>query len=235
MSSTEPPAPAFRSVELATAADLPEIAETMQAALIVDPFWTGMKGTISLEEEYKFIYDNLVPRIVKGTEYGACEFWKVVDENGKILGWAGFGKPIVLTEEQKKAANSTYIFPPGRNEGLCDLFQNRILPAAAKNGFDPTRDFQRQNTMVRPEYQRQGIGRMLTKKLNEIADAGGAATHVRARPGASALFVQMGYEILERIDFDLGDYGAEGGKTALFVMRRPPGAKEEKGKKLDWS
>lgn len=89
--------------------------------------------------------------------------------------------------------------------------------------------------MVQPEYQRQGLGRLLTEKCNEIADNGGASTYVRARPNVAGLFIQMGYETLERIDFDLGDFGLEGGKTAVFVMKREPGAVEEKGRKVDWS
>jgi ribosomal protein S18 acetylase RimI-like enzyme len=87
--------------------------------------------------------------------------------------------------------------------------------------------------MVRPEFQRRGLGRLLTEKCNEVADARGAATYVRAQPGAAGLFIQTGYEVLERIDFDLNDFGAEGGRTAIFVMRREPGAKEQRGRSLD--
>jgi ribosomal protein S18 acetylase RimI-like enzyme len=87
--------------------------------------------------------------------------------------------------------------------------------------------------MVRPEYQRRGLGRLLTEKCNEVADAGGAATYVRAQPGAAGLFIQTGYEVLERFDFDLNDFGAEGGRTAVFVMKREPGAKEQRGRRLD--
>lgn len=76
---------------------------------------------------------------------------------------------------------------------------------------------------------------MLSVKVHEIANQGGAPTYVRARPKAAALFVQMGYEVLERIDFDLADFGLEGGKTAVFIMKREPGAVEKKGRQLDWS
>ena len=100
--------------------------------------------------------------------------------------------------------------------------------------------------MVLPTHHRQGIGRMLTEKLNAVADAWRAPTYVRARPGAAALFVQMGYETLERIDFDLKDFGVDlrslgfeskelETRTAVFAMRRMPGAKDERGAKLDWS
>ncbi|KAF8858562.1 hypothetical protein BDZ45DRAFT_673848 [Acephala macrosclerotiorum] len=41
--------------------------------------------------------------------------------------------------------------------------------------------------MVRPDDQRQGLGRLLTEKRHEIAGERGAATYVRVRPGAVGL------------------------------------------------
>lgn len=79
---------------------------------------------------------------------------------------------------------------------------------------------------------------MLTEHLNKLADEGGAPTYVRARPGAAGLFRQMGYEVLERIDFDLKDFGVDLGgaetKTAIFAMKREVGAKGDRSAKLDW-
>ncbi|CZR65440.1 uncharacterized protein PAC_15340 [Phialocephala subalpina] len=223
------------SLGLVTISDLPEIAEIMVQAMSQDTFWGGMKGTITPEEEYQFTYEMLLPQVVNGGQMGAYEGWKVVDEHGRILAWAGLSKPVSLTEEQKKMATAAFQFPQGRNQALYDFFQNRVLPSAGKNGCDASRHFQRQNTMVRPEYQRQGLGRLLTEKCNEVADAAGAVTYVCARPGAAGLFAQMGFETLERLDFDLNDYGVQGGKTALFVMRRDSGAQNQRGQKLDWS
>jgi hypothetical protein len=84
-----------------------------------------------------------------------------------------------------------------------------------------------------------GLGRLLTEKLNAIADEGEAPTFVRARPGAAALFRQEGYETLERMDFDLKDFGVDLGdaetKTAVFVMKREVGAKGDRSATLDWS
>lgn len=78
-----------------------------------------------------------------------------------------------------------------------------------------------------------GLGRLLTEKCNEVADAGGAATYARAQPGSANLFIQMGYEVLEKIDINMSDFGVEGGKTARFIMKREPNAKKQWGKKLD--
>lgn len=87
--------------------------------------------------------------------------------------------------------------------------------------------------MVRPEYQRRGLGRLLTRKCNEVADAAGAATYVRAQPGAAGLFIQMGYEVQERFDFDLDNLGASGGETTVFIMKRLPYAREQRGRRID--
>jgi ribosomal protein S18 acetylase RimI-like enzyme len=78
--------------------------------------------------------------------------------------------------------------------------------------------------MVLPENQRMGLGRILTDKINSIADEKGAAVYARARPNAAALFRKMGYVDVERIDVDFAKYGGEGKETA-YVLIRQPGAK----------
>lgn len=86
--------------------------------------------------------------------------------------------------------------------------------------------------MVRPEHQRQGLGRLLTEKCNQVADAAGAATYATARLGAAALFVQMGFEVLETIDVDLSELEAGGGVEVRFVMKRESGAEDWPGRRL---
>lgn len=78
------PLPTTYSVQLVTPSDVPEMAEIMVAALKKDEFWTGLKGSMTDEEEYKFTHDTMLPRFTKGAELGASEGWKVVDENGYI-------------------------------------------------------------------------------------------------------------------------------------------------------
>jgi len=75
--------------------------------------------------------------------------------------------------------------------------------------------------MVRPTHHR--LGTLLTSKINSIADAANGIIYARARPSAAGLFYRNGYEVLERVDFDLGDFDGEG-KTAIFMMKREPGA-----------
>lgn len=82
----------------------------------------------------------------------------------------------------------------------------------------------RQSTMVDMPYQRKGIGRMITRKCNELADAAGAATFVRARPTSKSLFESEGYRVLEEIPMNYEDFGFPG-KPAVYVMKREPGGK----------
>jgi ribosomal protein S18 acetylase RimI-like enzyme len=75
--------------------------------------------------------------------------------------------------------------------------------------------------MVDTPYQRQGIGRMITRKCNEIADAAGAATFVKARPSSKPMFEKEGYKVLEEIPMNYEEFGYEG-KSAMYVMKREP-------------
>lgn len=68
-----------------------------------------------------------------------------------------------------------------------------------------------------------------------MADEAGGVTYARARPDSAALFLTEGYEVLERIDADLGDYSVEGGKTTFFVMRREDGVKSNSEARMNWS
>jgi hypothetical protein len=86
--------------------------------------------------------------------------------------------------------------------------------------------------MVHPDYQRKGIGRMITEKMNQIADSKEAPTYVRARPKIASLLRRMGYEVLEKYEVNLADYGGEG-ETAAYAMRREPGAKNDESARLD--
>ena len=51
-------------------------------------------------------------------------------------------------------------------------------------------------------------------------------------------FVQMDYEVIERIDFDLADFGVDLGdaetRAAVFALTREVGAREMRGRELDW-
>ena len=85
--------------------------------------------------------------------------------------------------------------------------------------------------MVDPAYQRKGLGKLITKKCNEVADEKGIATYARCRPGMAAMLLKMGYEVAEKITCDLGEYGSHG-VTHFYAMRREPGANEDDNARL---
>lgn len=78
--------------------------------------------------------------------------------------------------------------------------------------------------MVDGPYQKKGIGRMISNKCNELADAKGAVTFVKARPSSKPLFEKDGYRVLETIPMNYENFGWEG-KSELYVMKREPGGK----------
>jgi GNAT superfamily N-acetyltransferase len=163
------------------------------------------------------------------------------------VAWGGLGIPVPLTEEQQKAVKGGITeLPPDFNMELakCLMFHEAIFKKCLqKHGYDPTKHFGkssslqppilgnkltislvRQSTMVDTPYQRKGIGRMLTRKCNELADAAGAATYARARPTSKKLFESEGYKVLEEIPMNYEDFGFQG-KSAVYVMRREPGGR----------
>jgi hypothetical protein len=64
----------------ATLADLPDLTKIMQSALSSDAFWTALKGTTTLEAEYKLIEATIRPRLDGSSPEKLT--WKVVDEHG---------------------------------------------------------------------------------------------------------------------------------------------------------
>ena len=73
-------------IELATRDDLLDMAVIWSLAMAADPFWRAMKGPdCPFEGECAFIEQSLAPRMGPGAEMGACQTWKVVDEEGYVL------------------------------------------------------------------------------------------------------------------------------------------------------
>lgn len=80
--------------------------------------------------------------------------------------------------------------------------------------------------MVLPEYQRKGLGRLLTAKLHETVDAVEGTVYVIARYTSASLFQKMGYQILETFVCDFADFGGVG-KESFYGLKREPGAVDD--------
>jgi GNAT superfamily N-acetyltransferase len=82
----------------------------------------------------------------------------------------------------------------------------------------------RNGTFVLPEYQRKGVGTMLSLVCNEIADRAGSKTFVTARPNSLHMLQKTGFEILAENVIDMTKFGGgeEDGKSWTMV-REPQG------------
>jgi len=70
-------------VERAGRDDLPEMAAIWSRAMEADTFWKAMIGPkCTFEEECAYTIQSLEPRFGAGTDLGACQTWKIVDEGG---------------------------------------------------------------------------------------------------------------------------------------------------------
>ena len=73
-------------IERASKEDLSEIAAIWARAMAPDPFWKALNGPkCTFEEICDYVKQTLAPRFGPGVELGACEHWKVVDENGYVI------------------------------------------------------------------------------------------------------------------------------------------------------
>ena len=66
--------------------DLPDIADVFTYAMEADPFWKAMEGpSCTFEEQHANNIRGLSPRLHAGAEFGACQTWKVIDEDGYVM------------------------------------------------------------------------------------------------------------------------------------------------------
>lgn len=74
---------------------------------------------------------------------------------------------------------------------------------------------------VRPEYQRQGLGRRLMKQALLDADRDGAQTYLAASDAGKRLYVKDGFRELEVVKLDFIHLGASGVRNTTAMMRDP--------------
>ncbi|KAG4412893.1 hypothetical protein IFR04_013967 [Cadophora malorum] len=229
------------TIHQAVPSDLDEMVDVWVQACKEDTNWRMMKGSMTEEQEYAFVKDTIRSRVEIGVRIGAFQSWKIVDEdNGEIAGWTSASLPKTLTKEETKLITPSRQLPPEGNAAVRDFMLHEVGPLSAKNGFDRTKHFHRQGSMVRPEYQRQGLMRRLTAYIHEIADAQGEPVYVSARSAGAGSFLKQGFEVLEWVDLEMGELDEnfrgkgelKNGKTRFRLMKREAGAKPTPEKKL---
>lgn len=133
--------------------------------------------------------------------------------------------------------------PKGINEALLNEFL-ATLSFTGEYGYDPEKHFRksfsqsvlnyrhlmfadRQGTNVLPEYQRKGIGKMLSLRCNELADKAGAKTFVIAGPKGMQMLQKTGFEILVQNEIDMKNFDAREEDRKSWVMVREPQGKSD--------
>lgn len=76
--------------------------------------------------------------------------------------------------------------------------------------------------MVHTDYQRKGLGSLLTRHCNEIADKAGGRTFVIARPASKHMFESHGFRVLGSEDLDMTKYGGDENDGRAWVLVREP-------------
>lgn len=74
---------------------------------------------------------------------------------------------------------------------------------------------------MRPEYQRNGLGRMLLKPGLETADKEGKRTYIEATREGLGLYVKLGWKQFDELVTDLVPYGGTVVGTTTLMMREP--------------
>ncbi|KAK0099585.1 hypothetical protein ONS95_013516 [Cadophora gregata] len=222
-----------------TPSDLDEMVTIWVQAMDADPFWKTWMGSMTESQIFEWTRENLRYRIVTGVELGVMQTWKVVDEeSGKIAAWTGlsFPWPESLTDEERASLTSAWSPPEGGNWPIRNWYIENVGPMVKAAGYDQSKHFLRQGSMVLPSYQRRGLMTLLTQKCNSISDAHGAPTYVNARPGAAKMLYNLGFEVCSVRDAELGEFDEklrgkgelENGETRFCAMRREVSARGER-------
>lgn len=159
-----------------------------------------------------------------------------------MVAFAGLTGPAILTPEQMAIiqVSRPWLEVEGWNTSIARVFQEDIMPLTDSYGYDPTQHFRtlslfaklhmgersnfdqdRSMIMVRPDHQRSGIGRWLTRACNEVADKAGAVTYVRAMANATTMLQKEDFKILHSKEIDFSKYGGEGVERVAGLRREP--------------
>lgn len=134
-----------------------------------------------------------------------------------------------MTGEAKDMALSTEMPPvlPGTNmEAFHSMFE--MLNGAHQYGYNPEEDFHRKGTTIHPDFQKKGLGTVLTKVWNEVTDKSGDRTWCPCRPTSIKMFREHGFKDVGVIDANLERWGGSRENSLTYItLRYPPGKEPE--------
>ncbi|KAH8807340.1 hypothetical protein F5884DRAFT_789029 [Xylogone sp. PMI_703] len=172
-----------------------------------------MMQEVDPSELHKFLI-NLYAEKIKQPE---MTYYKVVDlDTGRLAGCTGLSMPIAEPPAEKHPP-----MPQGIQEKLAGQFFGVMLGRSKNFGFDPTKHCHRVGTFVHPDYQRQGVGTLLTRHCNKVADEAGFPTYVGAASTSAVLFRKEGFQEIDCLETKIEDFGGPKGVDRSYVLLRP--------------
>lgn len=148
----------------------------------------------------------------------ACAYIKAMDPSGEIVGfavWYFYTKPSQSRNPWEGIEGSKDTQP------LRDQYFGRLVETRERwMGHEATYALLA-NMVVKPEWQRRGIGsRLLTWGIKQ-ADGLGLPCWLNASPQGLGLYLKHGWREAETLTFDLSAYGGAAGQTYRTVgMKR---------------
>ncbi|KAH7342452.1 hypothetical protein BKA65DRAFT_478333 [Rhexocercosporidium sp. MPI-PUGE-AT-0058] len=198
--------------------DVPLVAEIFVAAMSKDLQWQSLMRDVKFEDWLAWQVEYFKLR------------WKLPDKRlffaretatGKVVGYTILGLPGNFSKEQIDASSGVPPMPEGVNQVILKAMV-ALIGISKEHGYDSTKHYHRKGIAVLPEYQRRGIARMLSERLNEIVDEEGGATYVVTMPVSSQLFATQEFEIVGIRSMDMTEFGGAPSDGNNYVMLRKP-------------
>ncbi|RDW75696.1 hypothetical protein BP5796_06517 [Coleophoma crateriformis] len=217
-----------------------DIWEIMEIAYADDELWRPAVKNCDPKEVHSWLLEHVAPR----WNFPDIETYQIIE---KSTGWFPW-KDRPLSEELKAEVVSEHMppLPKGANVDAFAAFMG-MLDCTHPYGYDMEQDYRkrslpipwldalcgykliltppidRKGTMVHPDYQKRGFGRVLIHHCNEVSDKTGGRTFAPIRPNSRRLFSSMGYKKLGESNCHAERFGEDAERGIDWPMLRNPG------------
>ncbi|RDW82377.1 hypothetical protein BP6252_03489 [Coleophoma cylindrospora] len=225
-----------------------DIWEVMEIAYADDELWRPSIKNCDPKEVHAWLLEHIAPR----WSFPDMEVYQITEKStGKLVAWTALQFPWKdrpLSEELRAEVvdEHTPPLPKGVNLDAFTAFLGMFV-CTYPYGYDMEHDYRkkslpipwldavcgykltlapridRKGTMVLPDYQKRGFGRVLTHHCNEISDKTGGRTFAPIRPNSRKLFSSMGYKKLGESNCHAERFGEDAERGIDWPMLRNPG------------
>lgn len=153
-------------------------------------------------------------------------FLKVVDSSlgGKIIGIAQWDiYPNPLTDREFEQVCAMEEAPDESPKEVWDEFFGYISRSRRKWLADRAPRACLFALGVLPEYRRKGVGTMLMRWGVEMADELGLEGYLEATMMGKPLYEKFGFQVVDKVRYDMGKYGKEGWDETVVMLRPKKG------------